>query len=213
MTDATDPTRWEGLGTSVISDALNRFQVMRGGIRRLSGGRLFGPAYPVRAMVGENSVIHRAVAAASPGTVLVVDAEAHTDRAVWGDVLTVAALSGGLAGAVIDGAVRDLEAIRERGFSLFARGVSAAGPHKGWEGTIGRPVQCGGVVVAEGDLVIGDGDGVVVVPADLVEATLEGATAAQERERGWIERIEGGETSVRVLGLDGSDDGEGNEGP
>ncbi|MGH2662936.1 MAG: RraA family protein [Actinomycetota bacterium] len=213
MSDVTDPARWEGLATSVISDALNRFQVMQGGIRGLSGGRLFGPAYPVRAMVGENSVIHRAVAQAPPGAVLVVDAEGHVDRAVWGDVLTVAALAGGVAGAVVDGAVRDLEAIRERGFCLFARGVSAAGPHKGWEGTIGRPVQCGGVVVAKGDLVIGDGDGVVVVPAELVETTLEGASAARERERGWIDRIQGGETSARVLGLDGSDHEERNEAP
>lgn len=205
MNSSPDASRWEGLSTSVISDALNRFQVMHAGIRRLSDGRLFGPAYPAKAMVGENSVIHRAVAQAPPGSVLVVDAEGYANRAVWGDVLTVAALARGLAGAVIDGVVRDSEAIRDRGFSLFARGVSAAGPHKGWQGAIGQPIQCGGVVVAAGDLIVGDADGVVVIPAELMEATLESAISAHRREGEWIDRIASGENSVAVLGLDRPD--------
>lgn len=208
MSSAFDASRWEGLSTTLISDALDRFQVMDAAIRRLSGGRLFGPAYPVRSMVGENSVIHRAVARAPAGSVLVVDAEGYADRAVWGDVLTAAALARGIVGGVIDGAVRDSEAIRERGFPLFARGVAAAGPHKGWRGVIGEPIQCGGVVVAPGDLIVGDADGVVVVPADLAEGTLEAATAAREREAEWMRRIAGGETSVTVLGLDSPDDDE-----
>jgi regulator of RNase E activity RraA len=174
---------------------------MAADVKRLAGERLFGPAFPVRTMAGDSSTLHRAVAAAPSGSVLVVDAGAYTDRAVWGEVLTIAAMVRGLEGAVIDGAVRDIDAIRRLAFPLFARGHTPAGPHKGWMGDMGGPVSCGGVVVEEGDLVVGDGDGVVVVPhAHATEVRLA-INNRVELEDEWLRRIRAGEPSYAVLGL------------
>jgi regulator of RNase E activity RraA len=201
MSGTWDPEVWASLSCALVSDCLERFQAMDAGVRRLSGGRLLGRAVPVRTMVGESATLHAAVQQAPAGAVLVIDAEGHLGRAVWGEVLTVAAQAAGLSGVVIDGVIRDVAAIRERGFPVFARGSCPAGPHKGWKGEIGQPVTCGGVVTRAGDLVVGDDDGVVVVPSERIADV---AAAAQERlrtEAEWLRRIESGETSVDVLGL------------
>jgi len=201
MSRTWEPEVWASLSTALVSDCLERFQAMDAGVRRLSGERLLGPAVPVRTMVGESATLHAAVQQAPAGSVLVIDAEGHLGRAVWGEVLTVAAQAAGLSGVVIDGVIRDVGAIRARGFPIFARGSCPAGPHKGWKGEIGQPVTCGGVVTHGGDLVMGDDDGVVVVPSARIA---EVAAAAQQRmrtEAEWLRRIASGEKSVDVLGL------------
>jgi 4-hydroxy-4-methyl-2-oxoglutarate aldolase len=121
---------------------------------------------------------------------------------VWGAVLTEAALGCGLVGVVVDGVVRDLAQIRTLGFPLFARGSTAAGPHKGGRGTHGETVHCGGVVVSTGDLVLGDIDGVVVIPADRVDAVAHDAVERLQAEEAWIARIRSGEKSADILGID-----------
>ena len=193
---------WQGLSTAIISDCLDRFQVMDPAIRSLTGGHLIGPAYPVLTMAGENSTLHRAVVGAPVGSVLVVDAGGYLGRAVWGEVLTVAAEVAGIRGVVIDGAVRDFDELQKQELPVFARGACAAGPHKGWQGRIGQPIQCGGVPVSPGDLVVGDGDGVVVVPSSLLEDVHQAARDRLAAERSWIARIRGGETTLTILGLD-----------
>ena len=202
MTDPANFAEWEGLSTAVISDCLERFQVMDSGIKRISGTGLIGPAFTVEAMVGDNSPLHRAVAAAPSGSILVVDAGGYENRAVWGEVLTRTAQVLGLGGAVIDGAVRDSDALRATGLPVYARSVSPAGPHKGWSGRIGERIQCGGVALDVGDLVVADDDGVVVVPVRLTETTLNAAKVRRGREGEWLERIQQGESSVSVIGLD-----------
>lgn len=195
-----DDHSWEGLSTAIISDSLDRFQVMDPAIRSLTSRQLTGPAFPVLTMAGENSTLHRAITAAPPGSVLVVDAGGYVGRAVWGEVLTVAAEVAGIRGVVIDGAVRDVAQIQH--WPVFARGACAAGPHKGWTGRVGQPIQCGGVPVSPGDLVVGDSDGVVVVPQARVDEIRRAARQRLEVEQRWIERIRSGETSVAILGLD-----------
>jgi len=103
---------------------------------------------------------------------------------------------------VIDGAVRDIDELGKQELPVFARGACAAGPHKGWHGRIGQTIQCGGVPVSPGDLVVGDGDGVVVIPRALLEDVHQAAQYRPEAERSWIERIRGGETTLTILGLD-----------
>ena len=188
-------------GTSLIADCMERFGAMDGGIRRLSGDRLVGSAYPVEVVAGENRTLHLAIESAPPGSVLVVDAQAHAGRAVWGDVLTVAAMSQGIRGIVVDGVVRDVDDMRQRGYPVFARGCCPAGPHKGWPGRIGAPIACGGVVVAQGDIIVGDGDGVVVIPQDRIDAVAAASKERQELEDTWIDRISAGEPGPDVLGL------------
>jgi regulator of RNase E activity RraA len=186
----------------VLSDVLGRAQAMTGRITALTVPALTGPAFPVRVVAGDNKTIHQALGQVPAGAVLVVDAGGYRDRAVWGEVMTIAAQQRGVAGLVLDGATRDVTAIRERGFPVFARGTSPAGPHKAGGGTIGAPICCGGVAVVAGDIVVADADGVTVVPAGRLAATW---AAAQQRlldEQGWIARIRSGESSASVLGID-----------
>lgn len=189
------------LSTALISDCLGRFQAMDAGIRLLVANRLSGPAFTVQTAAGENGTIHQALTHAPPGSVLVVDAGGYADRAVWGDIMTTAAQSVGLCGVVLDGAARDVAAIRRKGFPLAARAVCPTGPHKGWQGRIAIPVQCGGVVVNPGDLVYGDEDGIVIVPAKEHDSVLAAANARADLESEWTTRIAAGESSAAILGV------------
>lgn len=151
---ATALAAWRDLPTATVSDCLERLGAMDAGIAPLTGAGLVGPAHTVETGAGDSSTLHRALESAPAGAVLVVDGGGYLGRAVWGCVLTGAAQAAGVVGAVIDGAIRDVAAIREAGFVVYARGACPAGPHKGFRGRIGATVQCGGVVVGAGDLVL-----------------------------------------------------------
>jgi regulator of RNase E activity RraA len=156
--------------TGVISDAMHRLGAMDGGIHAVWGGaRLAGPALTVWVRAGDNARIHEAIAVARPGDVLVVNAQGSMTHAVFGELMGLACQARGVAGIVVDGAIRDAEALSALGFPAFARGACASGPLKDGTGEVGFPIAAGGVVCAPGDLVVADGDGVVVVPiADAV---------------------------------------------
>lgn len=192
---------WRQFPTATISDCLGRGQAMDAGIRRLSSGSLVGPAFTVQTAAGDSSTIHRALASAPSGSVLVVDAAGHTARAVWGFVLTVAAQQRGIEGLVLDGVVRDMAALHSVDFPVFARGTCPAGPHKGFAGRWGQRIACGGVVVSPGDLVVGDDDGVVIVPGDEVEALPVAIRRRQREEERWRAQIRAGQSSAELLGL------------
>lgn len=194
-------SRWNDVPTPLISDGLQRFGCMDPCIRQLSGDGLVGPAFPVETMEGDSATLHHAVNRAPEGSVLVVDAKGLRTRAVWGEVLSTAAEARGLRGLVLHGAIRDLDAIRQRGFPVFAMGSTPAGPHKGWQGRIGEPISCGGVPVHAGDLVVGDADGVVIIPASHVDDVYRSAMEKQQQEDGWIGRIEAGESTLDILDL------------
>ncbi len=190
MTLLTDPAadqlllRAAVLPTANIADAQERFGVPRGITPVWAGARLAGRARTVRTRAGDNLFIHRALAVAQPGDVLVVDGEGDTSRALIGDLIARRALQAGVAGFVVDGAVRDVEELAALRLPVYARAITPAGPYKHGPGRLDVPVSIGGVVVAPGDLLVGDGDGVVVVPADQAEAVLTGAEAVLERETG-----------------------------
>lgn len=153
------------LTTSVVGDAMNRWGTMAGDIRPLwRGARLVGSALPVWVRPGDNLLLHRALQAARPGDVLVVNGHGSLQHAVFGELMGRQAVAVGLAGLVVDGAVRDRRALEELRFPVFARGCCPGGPAKGELGEVGYPVACGGVVCTAGDVVIGDDDGIVVVP-------------------------------------------------
>ncbi len=123
------------------------------------------------------------------------------DVAIWGEVMTRAAVEQGIGGIVLDGAVRDLADLREMGFPVFCRAAVPRGPHKGFGGTIDAEISCAGVAVAPGDLVVGDDDGVAVVPLTQVRAVMKAAKEAQKREWAWLEEIAKGKTTRELLGL------------
>jgi 4-hydroxy-4-methyl-2-oxoglutarate aldolase len=165
------------------------------------GMRLCGPALTVDCKPGDNLAIHGAVERARPGDVLVVDYKGFVESGPFGDILATACLARGVAGMVIDGCVRDGTTIRELGFPIFARGLNMKGTTKTQPGAVGVPITCAGVAVAPGDAVVGDDDGVVVVPRALVAATAAAARAREDKEAAMRERLKAGATTVELLGL------------
>lgn len=191
-----------GLAASQVGDAMNREQIMTAVIKPIAPGtRICGQARTVNAMAGDNGIIHAAIPHVRPGEILVVNGMGVEDVAIWGEVMTHAALKQGIAGIVLDGAVRDVAEMRELGFPVFCRAVVPRGPHKGFGGTIDGAISCGGVAVSPGDLVIGDDDGVAIVPLAQVKTIQAAAAQAQKREWVWLEEIAGGKTTRELLGL------------
>jgi 4-hydroxy-4-methyl-2-oxoglutarate aldolase len=169
-----------------------------------SGATVAAPAYPVRCTPGDNLAIHVAVTTAPAGSVLVVDVGRVPDRGYWGEVLTTGALSRGLAGLVIDGGVRDVGALEHLGFPVFSAAIALPGATKLARGSVGTTTTVAGVPVSVGDWLVGDVDGVVVVPGASLEATLAAGQRRAEAEAGYFASLRDGATTVGLLGLDPS---------
>jgi regulator of RNase E activity RraA len=156
------------------------------------GLAMVGPALTVKVAPGDNLALHQAMELITPGVVLVVDAGGATDRAIAGEILCRLAWRRGAVGMVVDGAVRDTAAISDLPFSLFGRASIHLGPYKNGPGEIRGPVSAGGTVVHSGDVVVGDCDGVVIVPLANAEAVVTAAEAKAEDERQTLAQIEAG---------------------
>jgi 4-hydroxy-4-methyl-2-oxoglutarate aldolase len=169
-----------------------------------SGAALAAPAYPVGCTPGDNLAVHVAVTTAPAGSVLVVDVGRVPDRGYWGEVLTTAAEAAGLAGLVIDGGVRDVAALEAHGFPVFSSTIALTGASKDQPGTVGAPVQVGGVPVAQGDWVVGDVDGVTVVPGASLAAVRQAGEARAAKEVGFFAALRQGRTTVELLDLNAS---------
>lgn len=171
LSDA-DLAAFAGVPTAHASDCLGR-SVGALGLNPYHGdGQLVGRAVTVRARPGDNLMIHKAVRMAKPGDVIVVDGAGDLTQALIGGLMRVAAQVRGVAGFVIDGAIRDVVEFREGGLACFAKGVVHRGPSKTGPGEINVPISCAGMAVAPGDLILGDPDGVLCVPAAQVAGLL-----------------------------------------
>jgi len=191
------------LGSATLHEASGQKGALPHAIKPISSTmRVAGPAFPVSTPPGNNLWIHRALAAAAPGDVLVVVTSGHHEAGYWGDIMTVAALERGIAGLVIDASVRDSEAIGRLQFPVFARGLSIRGTKKdeAAPGSLRKPVTLGDVTVEPGDLVVGDADGVVVVSRASAADVLEKARERERREAEVIERLRKGETTLEIYG-------------
>ncbi|EOY50926.1 Dimethylmenaquinone methyltransferase family protein [Streptomyces lividans 1326] len=156
---------------------------MDGGIRLLTErAALLGNALTVDVRSGDNLAVHRALDEARPGDVLVVNGHGDTTRALVGDLIGEIMVNTGVTGAVVDGAVRDVRALSEMGLTVYARAITPAGPFKDGPGAVGRPVAVGGMVVEAGDVLVGDADGVVVVPRRRVREAVEAVGGVAEKE-------------------------------
>jgi 4-hydroxy-4-methyl-2-oxoglutarate aldolase len=164
------------------------------------GAAVAGPAYTVRGSGGDNLALHRAVLAAPPSHVVVadVDGAAHGH---WGEILAVAAQQRGILGLVIDGGVRDRDRLRALDFPVFSRHDSIRGTRKDVAGEVGVPIRLGGVPVRTGDLVVGDTDGVVVVPSERVPTVLEEADRRVTHEHDILAALRDGRTTLDLYGL------------
>ena len=168
------------------------------------GAVLAAPAYPVRCRLGDNLAVHVVVTTAPAGSVLVVDVGPVPDRGYWGEVLTTAAEAAGLAGLVIDGGVRDVAALEAHGFPVFSSAISLPGARKDQPGTVGAPVTVGGVSVSRGDWIVGDVDGVTVVPLASLDAVCAAGEAREAKEVGFFAALRAGSTTVELLDLNAS---------
>jgi 4-hydroxy-4-methyl-2-oxoglutarate aldolase len=169
-----------------------------------TGAAVAAPAFPVRCTPGDNLAVHVAVSRAPSGAVLVVDVGDVPDRGYWGEVLTTGALARGLTGLVIDGGVRDVAALERLSFPVFSATVALPGATKSNRGAIGVSVTVAGVAVAPGDWVVGDVDGVVIVPGPDVDQVLAAGRARAAAEDGYFEALRQGATTVEILSLDAS---------
>jgi len=174
-------TRFRPLPVANVSDSMSRLFAAGPALRPMhAGGVMVGPAFTVKTRPGDNLMVHKALDTAEPGDVVVVDAGGDLTNAIIGEQMTAYAALRGLAGIVINGAIRDSDALRGAPFPVFAAGVTHRGPYKDGPGEINVAVAIGGMVIEPGDLVLGDGDGIVAVPFDQVEA-IAAATEAKNK--------------------------------
>ena len=166
-----------------------------------AGAKVCGAAATVDCPPGDNLMLHLAVAAAKPGSVLVANAGGFIRAGAWGEILTVAAQAKGVAGLVIDGAVRDIEAIAPLGFPIFSRGLAIGACSKERFGSLDQPCLFGGVAVQPGDLIFGDSDGLVVIEQARLGEVYESACHRRDFEAKLIEGLRTGKSTVELLGL------------
>ncbi|MGF6597718.1 4-hydroxy-4-methyl-2-oxoglutarate aldolase [Paraburkholderia sp. GAS448] len=164
------------------------------------GFRICGTAFTVHSPGGDNLWLHRALALAQPGDVLVVYTNGVYEHGYWGEIMTTAAKVRGLGGLVIDGGVRDADLLEEIGFPVFSRGQSIRGTGKdyGAIGWINEPVMIGNVTVGAGDLIVGDRDGLVAIPRARAAEVVERAARREADEAAICKRIEAGETTMQI---------------
>ncbi|RZL92321.1 MAG: RraA family protein [Variovorax sp.] len=174
-------------GSSLIADVAGRRGALNGRIQPLSRSMKFaGPALTVEVRPGDNLMIHAALALAKPGDVMVVDGGAYLGAALTGFLMVSQARTGRLAAFVIDGAVRDVDETCSSGFPVFAAGTNPNGPTKAIGGKVNWPISVGNVAVNPGDLIIGDADGVVVVPREKTDEVVAAVQAKLEMEQQFL---------------------------
>jgi RraA family protein len=176
-----------------VSDCMARMTAGGARLRPMhASGRMAGPALTVKARPGDNLMVHKALMLAQPGDVIVVDAGGDLSNALIGEIMVGDAVLKRLGGIVINGAIRDADELRRINFPVFAAGVTHRGPYKDGPGEINVPIAIDGMVIAPGDLVIGDGDGLLCVPFDDAEALLHAAHQKQAVEARMVAGIADG---------------------
>jgi regulator of RNase E activity RraA len=188
------------LQPAILADVAGRRGAMNGRIKALRPRmKVAGTAFTVEVRPGDNLMIHAAIAMAKPGDVLVIDGKADQSSALMGTIMMTACKKLGIAGVVMDGACRDSLEIDEMDYPVFSVGTNPNGPTKNIAGRIGHPVSVGDVTVRPGDFIIGDGDGVVVVEREKIEALLPLAAKKVKDEAARIAAIQKGDTAAKWL--------------
>lgn len=189
-----------------LSDVMMRLVSGGAGLRPVGASALCGTAITVRVPPGDNLMVHKAIELARAGDVIVVDAAGDLTNAIIGERMVTVAQAKGIAGFVIHGAIRDLDHLRTCGFPVFASGVTHRGPYKNGPGEINYPIAINGMVIMAGDVILGDGDGLVCLPiadaptlavAGRKKAEGEANTPPAEADRSWIDK------KLRQLNCDG----------
>lgn len=176
-----------------VSDNMGRMWAGGPSLRPMhTSGGMAGVALTVRSRPGDNLMLHKAIDMAVPGDVIVVDAGGDLTNSLMGELMLAYAQRRGVAGFVLNGAIRDLDAFRQVNLPTFAAGVTHRGPYKDGPGEINVPITLGGMVIEPGDIVLGDSDGVLAVPQDDAEAILKKTEAKQAAEAAQMDAIKAG---------------------
>ena len=182
--------------TPDISDILNRMYTMRPEIRNVVNEvPLYGPALTVKVFPGDNLMVHKALDAARPGDIVVVDTSGSQRNAVLGDLVANKAKHRGIAGFIVDGLVRDLPGLKDAGLPVYARGITPFGPlHRG-PGELNYAISCGGIVVNPGDIIVADSSGIAVVRQEVAEDTVIRLRAHRARLQQYVADVKAGNFS------------------
>jgi RraA family protein len=190
-------------GTGPVSDALGKRFAMDHELRpRSANPRMAGPAFTVQVHTADILMVSKALSECPAGSVLVIDGHGERNTALWGGLTTMLALRKGLAGVVVEGAIRDLGDIRASRLPVFARAVVPNAGGAEYAGHLQIPVSCGGVVVNPGDWLVGDDDGVVVIPVERLAEAVGTATRIVAAERRIAKAIRAGEDLGQLLRVD-----------
>lgn len=174
--------KFRGLPVANIDDNMWRMAALDAAIRPLNKAPLAGTAFTVRVPAGDNLMFHKAMNLAQPGDVVVIDAGGFCERAIFGELMATYCKLRRLAGIIVDGCVRDYDALSQMDFPIYARGVTPNGPYKNGPGEIGFTVTAGSQVICPGDILVGDGDGVVVIKPEDAPELLEKTLAVSAKE-------------------------------
>ena len=193
--------RAKALGSSTLYEAAHLPCAVDSAIRPLfDGAFIAAPAYPLECSPGDNLGLHLAMERVPRGSVLVVGTGGFI-AGYWGEVLTVAAEAAGVVGLVIDGGVRDVAAIKKRQFPVFTRAISVKGTVKASAPSVGQPFNFNGAWVAQGDLVVADDDGVIIVPKAEVARTLAEGEARAYKETQMMQALSDGRSTLELMNL------------
>jgi 4-hydroxy-4-methyl-2-oxoglutarate aldolase len=187
--------------TATLHEAMGKYGALPSGIKPISPEmKVCGTAVTVHSMPRDNMMLHRAIAQAATGDVIIAHVSDFWEAGYWGEIMAVAAQARGIAGLVIDGCVRDADPITALGFPVFARGLCIHGTTKFGDGTLNQPITIGQVTIHPGDVIVGDRDGVVIVPADRLAETITKAQAREDKEAQVMSRLRDGETTLEIYG-------------
>ena len=196
--------RLRGFSVSQISDALGPLHPVESRIRPVDPMfRICGNARTALCDPDDNLAVLHALAEAQKGDVLVISCSPHDNSAVWGELLSLEALSKGLAGTIVDGAVRDVSEFAAIGYPVFSRSNHARRARKDGHGEHNVPVRCGSIVIRPGDVVVADIDGILAISASEVEGILRKVMEVFNKESDIKEQISRGVGIVEILGIKG----------
>ena len=194
--------QYRNMQAATLHEVMGKKGAMTSDIRPVWPGTfVVGSALTVKSRPGDNLMLHKAVSIAKPGDILVVDVDGYTEAGIWGEIITVAAMEKGIVGIITNGTVRDTMPIRDLNFAMFSRGMSMKGTTKQNPGYINHPITLCSILVKPGDIVLGDNDGVVVIPLEKAEEVLIAARKKESDEALIMERIRAGESTMDILGF------------
>lgn len=175
--------QFRGMPVANIDDNMGRIAAVDSAIVPMNSSPLLGTAFTIRMPQGDNLMFHKAMDMAQPGDVIMIDVGGSVDRAIFGELMANYCRSRGIAGIVCDGAIRDRDGIGQMtDFAVYAKGVTPNGPYKNGPGEINTPVVIGGKLVRPGDIIVGDADGVIIIPPEYAKEIAAATRATMKME-------------------------------